>query len=130
MQKVRTFTVLIVEDNLVLCKDYKDIFADFDEEYTLLFASGVEEGVAIFNDHQNVNAIVVDGVLSPEGNFGRDFVRRTRPLYRGPMFASSTSSEMNEEMRRLGCNYVVPSKYSVPQHVRQILLERTKLSTT
>lgn len=126
MQQNRSFTVLIVEDSQELCKAYRTVFSDFDEEYTLFFASGVTEGIAIFNDHQTVDAIVVDGMLLPEGTFGRDFVRYTRPIYRGPMFASSSSKEMNEEMRRLGCNYIISRKSDVPARVRQFLVANIK----
>ncbi len=126
MDEQPTFTVLIIEDSPEVCTYYREAFALYAETYELHFAADVEGGIALFHAHRDADAIVVDGELSPIGNWGKDFVARVRPEYAGPMIASSSSETMNEEMRALGCDYVARKKDRVPSMVRQVLTRPRK----
>ena len=110
--------VLIVEDRDTTQSGYR---ASLQDDVQLLQAFTIEQAREIFGANPDIDLIVMDGCVPGFEINTPPLVREFRKTFRGPIIATSSSSDYRQELMLAGCSHEVGSKGDVPDKVLALL---------
>jgi hypothetical protein len=116
--------ILIVENLDETQVTYRKKLEPFVE---IISASTIGEGRALFEEHPDVSAIVVDGRFTNDvgrsGSFKDtlDFVAFLHEYYPGPTITSASNSGDRVKMLNKGCTETCSDKSRIPSKIKSIL---------
>lgn len=96
--------VLVIEDD----QDWQELFPEFLSRHgTVLVATTLSEGQALFDSTSDICLIVMDGCVEGRKYDTGPLIRHIRSAgYTGPIIGATGSTELTPEMTRDGCDAV------------------------
>ncbi len=102
-QSGEAIKVLVVEDKKAVCDFWQEVFQN--TGLVILWAATLKAAVDLFAANPDVKVVVMDGCLEGDGLDTLPLVRLIRQSFTGPMIATSSLPEYQEQLRKAGCSH-------------------------
>lgn len=94
--------VLLVEDDSVWLEF---IGRGLGDKVVLLLASTIEKAEKMFNEHPDINLIIMDACVPGDTPTTQPLIRKIRETFSGPMLAISSIGPYRKQLLAAGCDY-------------------------